>query len=106
MKQLILALTICLAFTSIGMAAEVQLQTTADSVTVSLDKNGSEYVRVIISETKNLNGVEYERTLPLMFFGNMVPAGKAIQAGDAINCIASYREFQGRSSYTALKMIE
>lgn len=108
MKQL---LTVCLVllvglFAVNALAADAMLETTVDSVTVALDKNGTEYVRCIITEQRTLNGVTYPRSLPLMFFGSMVEAGKQLKAGDQIKVIASYREYQSRPSYTALQLVE
>jgi hypothetical protein len=105
MKNLLTICLILLVSAGAALAADAMLETTIDSVTIAMDKNGNEYVRAIITEPRELNGVSYNRSLPLMFFGPMVEAGKQLKAGDQVRVIASYREFDSRPSYTALQLV-
>lgn len=106
MKTLMAVCLVLLLSAGMAIAGDAMLETTVDSVTIAMDKNGNEYVRAIITEQRELNGVTYPRSLPLMFFGGMVESGKQLKAGDQIKVIASYREFESRPSYTALQLIE
>jgi hypothetical protein len=98
-------MTICLAVGA-AMAGDSIINTTVDSATVAMTKNGNEYVRFIITEQRKLDGVAYDRSLPLMAFGDLVQPAKAYKAGDPIKVVASYRKLpDGRESYTILSFI-
>jgi len=84
-------------------AADQLLDTKIDSASVQIDKNGNEYVRFIITETRTLNGISYDRSLPVMAFGATVSDAKAYKAGDQLKAIVSYRKLtDGRESYNVL----
>lgn len=90
----------------VAMAADQILDTKIDSATVAMTKNGNEYVRFIITEQRELDGVTYNRSLPLMAFGDLVQPAKAYKAGDPIKVVANYRKLpDGRESYTILSFI-
>jgi len=105
MKKLIVALCLVLTLAIAGsaVAAEKLLVGEIQSVTIALDKNGNEYVRAIVSEQKELNGIKYAVGIPVMFFGDMVPAGKSLTEGSTFKGIVSGREYNGRTSYTVIK---
>jgi len=88
-----------------GYAEDVKLDGKISAVQVSTDKNGKEYVRVLIPEKRSLNGVSYDTTVAVMFFGDHVVAGKSLKAGDALNCIASKKLYNGNASYSVLAML-
>ena len=92
---------------SFGMAsaAEVLLKAKADTVSINLDKNGAEYVRIICTETKAIQGVEYEIGTPVMAFGTHVAEAKLLKNGDKFSAIVQKRTFEGRDSYTVLKWV-
>jgi len=103
-----LAIVLMLTLISIPTAAcaeDVILNAKIDSITVALDKNGNEYVRVIVAESRNLNGTEYETTVAVMFFGSTVADGKSLKEGDMMNLIANKRDYNGSPSYTAIKLL-
>lgn len=112
MKKLEIVLTICMAILIILMvaqaaqAADVMLDTKIDSVTVATGKDGSEYVRFIITEARTLQGAAYNTTLAVMSFGDQVELAKAYKAGDDLKAVAQKRSFQGRDSYIILSFIE
>jgi len=88
-------------------AEDKMLSTKIDSATIATDKNGSEYVRFIVTEPRQLNGVEYDKALPLMAFGANVEPAKAYKAGDVVKCIANYRKLpDGRESYTIISFVK
>jgi hypothetical protein len=86
-------------------AADKMLDTTITSVTVAKDKNGAEYVRAIVADPRSLNGINYDSGAPIMFFGPTASIGKTLKAGDKIKVIVSERQFNGNTSYTALKLV-
>ena len=88
-----------------GYAEDVKLDGKISAVQVSQDKNGREYVRVLIPEKKSISGVSYETTTAVMFFGDHVAAGKVLKIGDTLSCIANKRDYKGSASYTVLAMI-
>jgi len=87
------------------MAEDVILNTTIDSVTAAIDKNGDEYVRVIIVEDRVLQGVSYTATVPLMFFGEMAAQAKDLKKGQAIRVLANKKEYKGNHSYMARQLL-
>mgnify|MGYP003572146819 FL=1 len=102
----ILAILIIMILAAHAQAADKILSTTVDSATTALDKNGNEYVRMIVSEPRTLSGVKYTTSVAVMAFGDQVAPAKAIAAGDNIKAIVSSREYQGRTSYTVISFIE
>ena len=107
LKTLIAGIMI-IAFAGIGIvyAADQMLDTTVSDTVKRLDKNGNEYVRVIIDEAKELNGVSYTASTAVMFFGPLVQEAKNLKKGDALKVIASSSEYQGRTSYTAVAFVK
>ena len=112
MKFSFKAILAIVVFSLILISAQVWAQdqilnATIDSATVALDKNGVEYVRFIITEPRSLNGISYKKSLPVMAFGEQVPAAKAISAGDSLKAVANFRKLpDGRESYTVISFIE
>jgi hypothetical protein len=102
---LVIVLVFAMIIPTVVMAEDVVLNAEIDSVTVALDKNGNEYVRVIISEPRTLNGTEYETTVAVMFFGETVSEAKLLKEGETLNLIANKREYRGSPSYTAIKLL-
>lgn len=91
---------------SLALAEDLQINAVADSVTVSKDINGREYVRIIVTEKRSLNGVSYEKSIPVMFFGEQLAnKAKAIKAGQKFSAIVTPRDFRGRESYTAMSLL-
>ena len=85
-------------------AGDKMITAKADSVTVLNDRNGNEYVRIIITETRTLEGMEYAKGIPVMAFGDLVERAKTLKAGDEFTAVVSTREFQGRESYTLMAL--
>lgn len=109
-KSMIHMAIICALVTMIGamgaLAADKILDTTVRDVTTAIDKNGSEYIRVIVADQRELNGVKYETEAAMMAFGPQVQEVQAIKKGDKIKAIVSGREYQGRLSYTLIKLLK
>ena len=89
-----------------GMAiADVLIDTKIQDKVVAVDKNGNTYVRFIINETRKLQGVGYDVGVAVMAFSAHVEAANKLEAGDSLKAICSSREYQGRKSYTILKLL-
>ena len=109
MKALLVTLVILaimLSATNHVYAKDVMLESKIQNVTVNLDKNGNEYVRVIVEEEKELNGITYKVGVPVMAFGDMVDQARNLIEGDSFKAICSAGEYKGRTSYTLLAVIE
>ena len=96
---LALLITAVLAATP-AMATDKILRTTIDSATTAIDKNGAEYVRIIVNEDRKMEGISYSVSVPVMVFGQAVSKAKNLKAGDKLNCIVASREYRGATSYT------
>lgn len=100
-------LAVLVAFVAVdAMAADRIINTQIQSATVSLDKNGNEYVRLIVQESRKLQGTEYTVGVPIMAFGEMAQKAKSFKSGDTLKCVASEREYQGRTSYTMRALLQ
>jgi hypothetical protein len=110
MKRLsfvLFTLFIAMLITVSAMAADQMLDTKIESVTVAMTKHDAEYVRFIITEPRTLDGVTYNRSLPVMAFGELVAAAKAYKSGDNLKAVVSYRKLDdGRESYSILAFIQ
>ena len=110
MRKSLIALSIIIVMLfGVALAAyaqDVALEVTVKSVTLDTDKNGNPYVRFIVDESRMLKGVSYTTGVPVMAFREMIEEVKGIKASDTLHAIAAERFFQGRKSYTILKVIE
>ena len=88
-----------------AVALDVILQAPITDVQTLIDKNGNEYVRVIVAETRTLNGIEYQTETPVMAFGNQVDSAKDLKAGQEFKAICASRIYKDRISYTVLKIL-
>lgn len=93
-----------LAFTSVVLAEDVVLNTTVERAIVKKDKNGNAYVRVLIQDKRELNGVTYDKTTSVMAFGDQVTAASKLKKGDTLKAIVAKSEFRGGVSYQLLKI--
>jgi len=101
-----MAIVACFAFVAVAQAEDLILDVTVDSITAAIDKNGNSYTRVIISEQRSLDGVTYNATVPIMFFGALHEAAQSqISAKDKIKVLVNKRQYQGNHSYTARKLL-
>lgn len=103
--SLFLVLLVFCFLSSFATAADVMLNATVESTVVGFDKNGDQYVRIIIQEKRSLQGVNYEVGVPVMAFSENLEAAKKLSKGDTLKAICQTREFQGRKSYTILKIL-
>jgi len=100
-------LAVVMAGAIVANAAEEVIQTTVESRTDAIDKNGNSYVRMICKFKRSLNGVEYEVSLPVLAFGDKVAAVANIAEGSSLKAVAQNRVLpDGRESYTIIAVIE
>jgi len=83
-------------------ATEQLLTFKAESVTVLKDKNGADYVRIIMSESKTSNGITYKSSAPINAYREMVSDAMKIKPGDTVTCMADKNEYQGKTFYRVL----
>ena len=88
-----------------AMAAEALIDLNVTDKVIATDKNGNEYVRLIVGETRMIQGVEYEVGTAAMAFGQNVDAAKAVNIGENLKAIVNSRTYNGRESYTILKIL-
>lgn len=100
-----LVLAVMFFVVPMAMAAEAMISLEVTDKVVALDKNGNEYVRLIVGETKKIQGVEYSVGTAAMAFGQTVEAAKVLEIGDTLKAIVNSRVYNGRSSYTILKIL-
>jgi hypothetical protein len=105
-KFLVVALIIGLILPAMAMSAEVVLDVTITDMVEKTDKNGNDYVRFIAEMPKELQGTQYTVGTPIMAFGAAVEKAKTYSVGDTLKCIAKYREWNSRESYTILAYLE
>ena len=84
-------------------AAESLIQGTIDSATVSMSKQQKEYVRLIVNQAKESNGIKYNTQAVVMVFDdNLVKTAKLYKKGDNLKAVCSSKEYNGRTSYQML----
>jgi hypothetical protein len=105
---ILLAIAVLAFMVSPVPAADSRIDTTIDSITIAKTKNQNEYVRFIITEPRTLDGVEYNRSLPVMAFGeDHVTVAKTYNKGDNLKAVVNFRKLDdGRESYTILQFIK
>jgi len=102
----ILAILSLIAIAAPALAMDVMVTAPIAGTDTLLDKNGNEYVRIIITEARSLNGVNYTTETLVMAFGAQVEPAKSLKSGQTFKGICDRRIFRDRISYTVLKVIE
>ncbi len=98
--MLIVGLTITMAH-----AKDVSLNVKITDMVEKVDKNGNPYIRFIAEVTRTLEGITYQTGVPIMAFGSAVEKARTYKVGDNLKCIAKYKEFGSRDSYTILTFL-
>ena len=108
-KSLIVAVMVVMAvmavFVQTSIAADSVLDAEITSMAVATDKNGNEYVRFIIQEDKNLNGIKYKADTVVMCFGTVVEKAKAFGTGERLKAIVASNEYRGRMNYNVIAFV-
>ena len=106
MRKAVLLTVILMFLPGLASAQDVLLNAKIQDVVTALDKNGNEYVRVIVNEERTLQGISYEVGVPVMAFGPQVEKAKGLRKGTILKAICDRREAQGKVSYTILKIVK
>jgi hypothetical protein len=102
---LVIVAIVAFVWISTPFAAESVLTAKIDSVELRKDKNGADYVRILISEPKEMGGVKYQKTMPVVAFRENVDAAKKLKAGDTLKAVVSHSELpDGRESYRIIAL--
>ena len=104
---LVAMIVLTISFT-VASAKDVLLKDqTIKDVTIAYTKTDKPYVRIIISEPRELDGVKYTVGVALMCFeADLLNEAKAFGPGDKLSCIADKGSYKGRTSYTLRAFIE
>ena len=98
-------IALCMLLPAVAIGADKIINLEVASVTTNVDKNGVAYARVICNEKRSLQGTEYVTGIAVMAFREMVDPVSKLVKGSVLKAIVSEREFQGRKSYTILKLL-
>ena len=82
LKKMVIALVLGLFIVVPAMASDKIIDEKIQSATISIDKNGNQYVRLIVPETREIQGIEYQVGAAIMVFGKNVSAAKKLKTGD------------------------
>ena len=100
MKKFLLALALVCFLAVPAFAVDKIINSKIDSATTAIDKNGNQYVRLIINEARKVQGVTYDVGVPVMVFGKLAKKAKTLKAGDMLKAVVASREYRGNTSYT------
>ena len=95
-----------LAFASVSFATDVQIEKKIDQIVFKKDKNGSEYARIIVQGTGDLNGVQYTKAMSVMAFGDQAKEAKMLKKGMILKAICAEQQFRGATNYQLLKVLK
>lgn len=91
---------------SLAFAGDKLLEAKALTATEAVGKSGP-YVRIIVEEDRDLNGVKYKATVPVMVFNAKdLPRAKALKPGDGFKAVVTQSDYQGRTTYTLQSFVQ
>lgn len=104
MKKLFAGIFILTMIAVAGIISPASAADTIKDIQISsthtaIDKNGNEYVRLIIQEPRELNGFKYNADVVVMAFGTAVARAKQLKAGDTIKAVLAENMYQGKKNY-------
>ena len=110
MKKLFTAsltlLIVIMLSASLALAGDKVInQELADNPYIGIGKDGNEYVRLMITEKRTLNGLEYPAQVPVMAFRENVATAKTLKKGDTLKAIVQVRQYQGDASYSVRQFL-
>jgi len=106
LAMFVISTSIVLALVGHAMALEFMLSATVNQTVTKLDKNGNEYVRLIVTQDRALDGVKYSTSLPVMCFGSSVEDAKTLKVGDSFKAITQSNVYNGRESFRMIKLVK
>lgn len=101
-----LIVILILSIVGIASAEDKLIDTKIDSIVTKLDKNGDEYTRIMIQEKRELSGVKYDATVPVMCFQPVSDQVKLMTKGTKIKMVVKSQEYKGSTSYTAIALVK
>ena len=99
-------LFVLVCFAGLAIGEDVTLNAPIEKVLIKKDKTGAVYVRVLIQDAKELNGVSYSKSTSALAFGEQVATASKLKKGDVLHVIASKSEYRGGTSYQILQFIK
>jgi saccharopine dehydrogenase-like NADP-dependent oxidoreductase len=88
-------------------ASESLKEFTVDSAVSRVDRNGNQYVRFIVEETRSLQGVSYTVGVPVMAFGELAAEAAKYPAGSQVKAIVRHSTLNdGRESYSIIAFVQ
>jgi hypothetical protein len=104
-------LTLLISFVSAvneSFSQEKVLDAEITQMVVRPDKNGKEYVRFIIKEDRQLNGINYQAEVDTMVFGSAVQKAKKYKPGDTLRAIVKVKNWHKnkKTYYQILQFLE
>lgn len=85
-----------------ALAAEQALTFKPESVAISKDKNGNEFVRMVISENKTANGIPFKSSYTVNAYREHVAQAKLIKPGQEVTAVVQMKEYNGQKYGTIL----
>ena len=101
MRKLSVLLAIVMIIAVATVASAEVFETTLERVDIATDKNGNEYVRLIVPLNRAEGGISYTKSVPAMCFGEkLVEQARGLKAGDSVKFAGDLGKYQGRESIT------
>ncbi len=89
-----------------AFTADKIIDTEIKTMAVKNDKNGNEFCRFIIVESKELSGVKYKADTVVMVFGaDLVEQAKTYSEGTKLKAIVATNEYKGRVNYNLIAFV-
>jgi len=107
MYTLLLIIAVAIIAISAATAIADQVITApVDQVITKLDKNGNEFTRIMITESRELQGIKYQTQVPIMCFQGTNEAARNLKKGQIIKVVVRPQQYQGSTSYTAIAIVK
>jgi hypothetical protein len=81
------------------LAKEQMIENEIAEVALKLDKNGNQFVKLIIKKEKELDGVKYEVLRPVLAFGAWIETCRKLKPGMILKAICVANRFKGHKVY-------
>ena len=102
----LIALTVLLIAGAASAQDKIFTGTVAEVVEATTT-TGKPYVRIIVEEEKQFQGVTYKAGYPVMVFASALQErAAAVNPGETLKFVGSERSYQGRKSVTLMAFVE
>lgn len=92
--------------TSTANAGDVLGTYKVQQVSEGISKAGNKFVRIIVDEQREINGVKYSAATQIMAFGTLIDSAKAVKPGSTMKAVVTEGEYQGRRSMVLQCILE